>query len=126
MHNECSYHHVVERLLRASARLLHAVHVKWVNMQQDLIPVRHCYTSFLQVEKDEHYIRAVVALCATAEEVVKENNAIDIYERCLPSIISCFHAEMSGQSLGTMSNCGMTKKSPPDQVAACGYLLTRQ
>jgi dynein intermediate chain 2 len=35
----------------------------------------------LQVEKDEHYIRAVVALCAGAEEVVKENNAIDIYEQ---------------------------------------------
>ncbi|KAK9917240.1 hypothetical protein WJX75_002207 [Coccomyxa subellipsoidea] len=34
-----------------------------------------------KVEKDEHYIRAVVALCAGAEEVVKENNAIDIYEQ---------------------------------------------
>ncbi len=33
------------------------------------------------MEKDEHYIRAVVALCAGAEEVVKENNAIDIYEQ---------------------------------------------
>ncbi|BDA50396.1 Dynein intermediate chain 2, axonemal [Coccomyxa sp. Obi] len=32
-------------------------------------------------EKDEHYIRAVVALCASAEEVIKENNAIDIYEQ---------------------------------------------
>lgn len=35
----------------------------------------------MQQEKDEHYIRAVVALCATAEEVIKENNAIDIYEQ---------------------------------------------
>lgn len=35
----------------------------------------------MQQEKDEHYIRAVVALCASAEEVVKENNAIDIYEQ---------------------------------------------
>ena len=35
----------------------------------------------MQQEKDEHYIRAVVAMCASAEEVIKENNAIDIYEQ---------------------------------------------
>ena len=32
------------------------------------------------MEKDEGYIRAVMALSSTAERVVKENNAVDIYE----------------------------------------------
>ena len=34
----------------------------------------------IQVEKDETYIKTIVSLCAIAEEVVKQNNAIDIYE----------------------------------------------
>ena len=34
----------------------------------------------MQVEKDEGYIRAVMALSGAAERIVKENNAIDIYE----------------------------------------------
>lgn len=34
----------------------------------------------LQVEKDEEYIKSVVALSAVVEDVVKLNNAIDIYE----------------------------------------------
>lgn len=34
----------------------------------------------MQVEKDEHYIRSVVAMCATAKEIINQNNAIDIYE----------------------------------------------
>jgi hypothetical protein len=34
----------------------------------------------VQVEKDEGYIRAVMALSGAAERIVKENNAIDIYE----------------------------------------------
>ena len=33
-----------------------------------------------QVEKDEGYIRAIMALSSVAERIVKENNAIDIYE----------------------------------------------
>ena len=33
-----------------------------------------------QVEKDEAYIKAIVSLAAIAEQTVKENNAIDIYE----------------------------------------------
>ena len=34
----------------------------------------------MQVEKDEHYIRSVVSMCATAEEIINLNNAVDIYE----------------------------------------------
>ena len=33
-----------------------------------------------QVEKDEAYIKAIVGLAAIAEQAVKENNALDIYE----------------------------------------------
>ncbi len=33
-----------------------------------------------QVEKDEEYIKAVAALGTSMEELVKANNAIDIYE----------------------------------------------
>lgn len=32
------------------------------------------------MEKDEGYIRAIMALSSVAERIVKENNAIDIYE----------------------------------------------
>lgn len=35
----------------------------------------------LQVEKDEDYIRTVVRLGAVVEDLVKQNNAIDIYEQ---------------------------------------------
>lgn len=35
---------------------------------------------YMQVEKDEQYIKSILGLCAVAEEVVKQNNAIDIYE----------------------------------------------
>lgn len=38
------------------------------------------YAPSLQVEKDEDFIKSVAALGAIAEEVVKTNNAIDIYE----------------------------------------------
>ena len=37
-------------------------------------------TFSLQVEKDEDFIKSVAALGSLAEEVVKTNNAIDIYE----------------------------------------------
>jgi hypothetical protein len=33
-----------------------------------------------KVEKDEAYIKAIVNLATVAEQIVKENNAIDIYE----------------------------------------------
>ena len=48
------------------------------------MPTRCCLAperSYLQqVEKDEHYIKTMLGLCAAAEEIVKQNNAIDIYE----------------------------------------------
>ena len=34
----------------------------------------------VQVEKDEDFIKAVVQLGATAEDIVKANNTVDIYE----------------------------------------------
>ena len=34
----------------------------------------------MQVEKDEDFIKAVVQLGAAAEDIVKANNTIDIYE----------------------------------------------
>ena len=37
-----------------------------------------------QIEKDEEYIKAVVALGGVVEQVIKANNAIDIYEAYFP------------------------------------------
>ena len=34
----------------------------------------------MQVEKDEEYIKSVTALGAVIEDLVKANNAVDIYE----------------------------------------------
>ena len=34
----------------------------------------------VQVEKDEEYIKSVTALGAVIEDLVKANNAVDIYE----------------------------------------------
>ena len=49
-----------------------------------------CYLR--QVEKDEAYIKAVVNLATVAEQIVKENNAIDIYEEYWEGARSSLHA----------------------------------
>lgn len=36
--------------------------------------------AYIQVEKDEEYIKSVTALGAVIEDLVKANNAVDIYE----------------------------------------------
>ena len=38
----------------------------------------------MQIEKDEDYIKTVVALGARLEQVIKANNAIDVYEEYFP------------------------------------------
>lgn len=47
----------------------------------------------MQVEKDEEYIKSVTALGAVIEDLVKANNAVDIYEEYFAGkVISCCHA----------------------------------
>ena len=40
----------------------------------------------VQIEKDEHYIKTVVKLAGIVEDMVKCNNAIDIYEEYFPEV----------------------------------------
>lgn len=57
----------------------------------------------VQVEKDEHYIRSVVSMCATAEEIINQNNAIDIYEEYWADLddISALDTEPASMSIIT-------------------------
>mmetsp|Transcript_37152 Transcript_37152/g.82649 ORF Transcript_37152/g.82649 Transcript_37152/m.82649 type:complete len:561 (+) Transcript_37152:351-2033(+) len=47
-----------------------------------------------KVEKDEDYIRTVAALGASVEELVKQNNAVDIYEEYFTGVTSDHSAEV--------------------------------
>ncbi len=38
------------------------------------------------MEKDEHYIKTVVKLAGVVEDLIKCNNAIDIYEEYFPEV----------------------------------------
>lgn len=40
----------------------------------------------LQIEKDEQYVKTVVKLAGVMEDMVKCNNAIDIYEEYFPEV----------------------------------------
>jgi hypothetical protein len=40
----------------------------------------------VQIEKDEHYIKTVVKLAGIVEDMVKCNNAVDIYEQYFPEV----------------------------------------
>ena len=44
---------------------------------------------WLQVEKDEEYIKSIAALGGKVEELVKANNAIDIYQEYFSGRVSC-------------------------------------
>lgn len=62
----------------------------------------------LQVEKDEEYIKSVTALGAVIEDLVKTNNAVDIYEeyfagKVLMSAVPCLHSLWS--SVGIAQFC---------------------
>lgn len=46
----------------------------------------------LQVEKDEEYIKSVTALGAVIEDLVKANNAVDIYEEYFAGKVLLFSA----------------------------------
>ena len=48
---------------------------------QNLMPSR---LLTVQIEKDEDYIKTVVALGARLEQVIRANNAIDVYEEYFP------------------------------------------
>ena len=45
---------------------------------------------WLQVEKDEEYIKSIAALGGKVEELVKANNAIDIYQEYFSGRVSRF------------------------------------
>lgn len=52
----------------------------------------------MQIEKDEEYIKSVTALGAVIEDLMKANNAVDIYEEYFagkvplhPTAVTCEH-----------------------------------
>ncbi len=58
----------------------------------------------LQVEKDEHYIKTIVALCATAEEIAKQNNAIDIYEEYWADLDDASNLNAEAATISTVAH----------------------
>jgi hypothetical protein len=81
-----------------------------------------------KVEKDEDYIRQVVRLGAVVEDLVKQNNAIDIYEQYFegkwvlgvcPTCMRCWHAadvQPSGCRLQPAGNRQATTHHPSPQT----------
>ena len=54
----------------------------------------------IQVEKDEEYIKSVTALGAVIEDLVKANNAVDIYEDYFAGQVS-YESDMHAKVMNT-------------------------
>lgn len=54
-----------------------------------------------KAEKDEEFVRALAALGATAEALIKQNNALDIYEEYFAGVLGCVGAGLLGRQQGS-------------------------
>ena len=57
----------------------------------------------VQVEKDEEYIKSVTALGAVIEDLVKANNAVDIYEEYFAGKVCTWAKHSNGSAMPSMS-----------------------
>ncbi|KAK9868043.1 hypothetical protein WJX84_000850 [Apatococcus fuscideae] len=76
---EMSEHEVNTNPVVFTSKVMHHVEGGWPK-EVDYTEAEHVIRYRKKVEKDEEYIKAVAALGTSMEELVKANNAIDIYE----------------------------------------------
>ena len=75
----------------------HSLKAPWHEKWQPQTVRNSISCHWLQVEKDEEYIKSIAALGGKVEELVKANNAIDIYQEYFSGRVSCFPSLKEGE-----------------------------